>query len=189
MDDETQALINAYKRPDGAMDWYRVFDLPRTATREQIRDAFAILSATFDPKTGMRNKKDTVRYVLLQRGFAELDDPARRKKYDAFLRFEHDHARLLVAIEGEQQKQQIALANTWLPPRISLFLHRGLNTRFKRVALLLLPFFIVVDMFLLVRDLDPYSWEPSLSFALFLLMTVACLLLVFTKLGDWIRNG
>lgn len=29
MDNKMQALVDAYRRPDGVIDWYKVFDLPR----------------------------------------------------------------------------------------------------------------------------------------------------------------
>lgn len=183
MNDETQTLIDAYKRPDGVMDWYKVLDIPRTAPPEQIELAFQILSATFHPKTGSGDKEGAVRYVLAQKAFEELQDPARRKKYDAFCRFQHDHARLLVAIDAERQKQQIEK----LPTGARWLLDRA-DTCAKRLALLAFPFFAVVALYRLAQDLDHYSWEPSLSFLLFTMASALCLLIAFTRLGDWLRS-
>lgn len=61
-----------------------------------------------------------------------------------------------------------------------------LDARYKRIALLFFPFLAVVDGFLLARDLDHFRWEPSLAFVLFLMLASGCLLLAFTRLGDWV---
>ena len=188
MDDETQALIDAYKRPDGVMDWYKVLDVPRSATQEQIRDSFAILSATFGPGAEGRTKEDTVRHVLLKQAFAELDDPARRKKYEAFLRHGQDHARLLVAIESERQKQQITQASTKSASGVVEILSRRVDSHLKRIALVAFPFLVAVALFRLSQDLDHYSWEPSLSFVLFAMASALCLLIAFTKFGNWLSG-
>lgn len=188
MDDETQAFIDLYKRPDGAMDWYKVLDVPRSATQEQIRDSFAILSAAFGPSPEGRTKEDTVRYVLLKRAFAELDDPARRKKYEAFLRHGQDHARLLVAIESERQKQRINNARASSASDIVGTLRRKVDSPLKRIALVAFPFILAVVLFRLFQDLDHYSWEPSLSFVLFSMASVLSLFIAFTKLGNWLSG-
>lgn len=180
-DNETQSFIDAYKRPDGIMDWYRVLDIPCSAPQEQIEFAFQILSATFHPKTGTGDKEGVVRYVLVQKAFEELNDPARRKRYDAFCRFQYDQARLLTAIETEKQRLQIVK----MPKGIGRLLCRA-NTRAKRLALLAFPFFAAVVLFRLKRDLDHDSWEPSLSFLVFSMASALCLLLAFTRLYDWI---
>ena len=184
MDDETQAFIDAYKRPDGVMDWYKVLDVPRSATQEQIRDSFAILSATFGPSPEGRTKEHTIRYVLLKQAFAELDDPARRKKYETLLRHGQDHARLLVAIESERQKQRITNSTSGIVKTLS----RKMDCPLKRIALVAFPFLLAVAIFRLPQDLDHYSWEPSLSFVLFAMGSVLCLLIAFTKLGNWLSG-
>lgn len=179
MDHETQALIDAYRRHDGVIDWYKVFDLPCTATQEQLEYAFAILSATFHPDGGSGDKEGAVRYALLQQGFKEIGDPALRKRYDAFCRAQHDHARLVTAIETARRKPTF-----WV-----MRLFRRADTRAKRTALLAFPFFAVVAAFRLMHDLDHYDWEPSLSFLLFSLASILCLLLAFTRLSGWVHNG
>ncbi|MBU1690783.1 MAG: DnaJ domain-containing protein [Gammaproteobacteria bacterium] len=188
MDEETQAFIDAFKRPDGVMDWYKVLDVPRSATQEQIRDSFAILSATFGPRAEGRSKEDTVRHVLLKQAFAELDDPARRKKYEAFLRHEQDHARLLVAIDSERQKQRIAGTNAKSASGIVEIISRKVDSRLKRIALVAFPFLVAVALFRLSQDLDHYSWEPSLSFVLFSMASALCVLIAFTKFGNWLSG-
>jgi len=45
-----------------------------------------------------------------------------------------------------------------------------------------------VALFRLVQDLDQYSWVPSLSFFLFSMASVLCLLVAFTSLGDWLSG-
>lgn len=178
--DETQELINVYKRSDGVMDWYKVLGVSKIATDAQIEMAFHLLSATYHPKTGSGGKESAVRYALLQKAFEELSDPARRKRYDAFCRFQYDHARLLVAIDTERQKQQIAK----MPGAIERLLHR-VDTRPKRIALLAFPFLAVIAGYRLDRDVDYYG-DPSLSFFLFFMASVLCLLIAFTRLGDWL---
>jgi curved DNA-binding protein CbpA len=188
MDDETQAFINQFKRPDGAIDWYKVLEVPYTASQEQIRDSFAILSATYGPGPEPQSKENTVRFVLIKQAFTELDDPAKRKKYDAFLRHQHDHARLLVAIDSERQRQQIEKSNPQGSSALVSFISQRANTRFKRISLALFPFVGSVALFRLSEDLDHYSWEPSLSFILFSMASVLCLLVSFTSLGDWLSG-
>jgi hypothetical protein len=188
VDDEMQAFINEFKRPDGAIDWYKVLDVPYSATREQIRDSFAILSATYGPGPEPQSKENIVRFVLIKQAFNELDDPARRKKYDAFLRHQLDHARLLVAIDSERQRQQIEKINPQACSSLISFINQKVTTRLKRVSLVLFPFVGSVALFRLVQDLDHYSWEPSLSFVLFSMASVLCLLVAFTSLGDWLSG-
>lgn len=65
--------------------------------------------------------------------------------------------------------------------------HRA-NTRTKRIALLAFPFFAVIALYRWEQDLDHYRWEPSLSFLIFSMASVLCLLLAFTRLWDWIDN-
>jgi curved DNA-binding protein CbpA len=188
VDDETQAFINQFKRPDGAIDWYKVLDVPYTATREEIRDSFAILSATYGPSPDPQSKENTVRFVLIKQAFVELDDPVKRKKYDAFLRQQLDHARLLVAIDSESQRQQIEKSNPQVKSGLSDFINQRANTRSKRISLALLPFVGSVALFRLAQDLNHYSWEPSLSFILFSLASVLCVLITFTGFGDWLSG-
>lgn len=186
MDKDAQAVIDSYKGADGVLDWYRVLQVPRTATPEQIRDAFAILSATYGPSPEGRSKEKATRHVLLRQAFTELDDPARRRKYDAFLRHPESHARLLVAIETARQEHQAAHSSK----RSGAL--RGLigraDSRLKRVVLVAFPFFASVAFYVLAQDLDRYSWEPSLSFILFTMASALCLLIAFTKLGDWLSG-
>jgi hypothetical protein len=80
----------------------------------------------------------------------------------------------------------IGKVGTRFPAKMTLLIHRKLNSRFKRLVLLTLPFFAVVDLFLLKHDMDHYGWEPSLPFALAALATLTCLLLAFTDLGEWV---
>lgn len=188
MDDEAQAFIDAYKRPDGVMDWYKVLDVPRTASQEQIRDSFAILSATFGPSPEGRSKEDTVRYVLLKQAFGELNDPVRRKKYEAYLRHGQEHAKLLVAIESERQKQRMTQATTSSAVGVAGVLSRKLNSPVKRIAFVAFPLFLAVALFRLEQDLDHYSWEPSLTFVLFAMASVLCLLIAMTRFGSWLSG-
>ena len=181
MNDETQKLIDAFKRPDGIMDWYKVLDIPRTAPLEQIEVAFQILSATFHPKTGIGDIEGTVRYVLVQKAFEELGDPSRRKKYDSFCRSQYNHTRLLVALDAERQKQQIDKTPTGLRRFFALA-----NTRFKRLALMTFPFFAVIALYSLAHAIN-HSDDTPLSFFLFGIAAVMCLLIAFTHLGDWIN--
>ncbi len=188
MDDETQAFINVFKRPDGVIDWYKVLDIPYTATQEQIRDSFSILSATYGSGPAPQSKEHSVRFVLIKQAFAELDAPAKRKKYDAFLRHQIDHSRLLLAIDTERQKQRIEKSNPQVKSALSSFINRRANSRFKRISLVLFPFVGSVALFRLAQDLDHYSWQPSLSFFLFSMVSVLCLLVTFTSLGDWLSG-
>lgn len=81
IDDETQAMIDVFKRSDGVMDWYKVLDLNKNASQEQIEGSYYILSTAYGPSTGIeRKKEDTVRYVLLQQAIQELGNVERRKK-------------------------------------------------------------------------------------------------------------
>lgn len=189
MDNETQALINEFKRPDGAIDWYKLLDVPYTATREQIRNSFAILSAMYGPGPEPQSKENTVRFVLIKQAFSELDDPAKRKKYDAFLRHQLDHARLLVTIDSERQRQQIEKSNQQASFALVRFINQRANSRLKRISLVLFPFVGSVALFRLTQDLDHYSWEPSLSFVLSFMASVLCLLAALTNLGDWLSGG
>ena len=67
------------------------------------------------------------------------------------------------------------------------FINKRANTRFKRISLVLFPFAVSVALFRLAEDLDDYGWEPSLSFILFFMASVLCLLFAFTSLGDWLE--
>ena len=188
VNDETQAFINQFKRPDGAIDWYKVLEVPVTASQEEIRDSFAILSATYGPGPEPQSKENLLRFVLIKQAFTELDEPAKRQKYDAFLRHQLDYARLLVAIDSQRQTQRIEKTNSRGSSGLVSLINQRANTRFKRVSLVLFPFVGSVALFRLSQDLDHYSWEPSLSFVLFSMASVFCLLVALTSLGDWLSG-
>jgi curved DNA-binding protein CbpA len=188
MDDKTQTFINEFKRSDGIIDWYKVLDVPYSATQEQIEDSFAIHSATYGPGGDPQTKENIVRFVLIKKAYEELNNLPKRKKYDAFLRHQHDHANLLVAIELERQKQQIINTNLQGKFAIINFINQRVNTTFKRISLLLFPLSGSVALFRLVQDLDHSTWEPSLSFVLFSLASVLSFFFAFTSLSCWLKG-
>ena len=147
MDAEAQAIIDSYKRPDGMVDYYKVLELTPAATEEQVRDSYAILEATYHPSPGGQTKEAIVKHVLIKQAFAELSNSEKRKKYDAFLRHQRDHARLLVALEAEKQRQAIAATPQPSNASTSTSFLSSANTRSKRVALLAFPFFACVAIY------------------------------------------
>lgn len=188
MDDKTQTFINEFKRSDGIIDWYKVLDVPYSATQEQIEDSFAIHSATYGPGGDPQTNENIVRFVLIKKAYEELNNLPKRKKYDALLRHQHDHANLLVAIELERQKQQIINTNLQEKFAIINFINQRVNTTFKRISLLLFPLSGSVALFRLVQDLDHSTWEPSLSFVLFSLASVLSFFFAFTSLSCWLKG-
>jgi len=89
---------------------------------------------------------------------------------------------------GTHSKEALqASFNRTMAPRKTRLLVR-VNTRAKRLALLAFPFFAVVALYRWVQDLDHYHWEPSLSFLLFTMASALCLLIAFTRLGDWLHS-
>jgi curved DNA-binding protein CbpA len=188
MDDKTQTFINEFKRSDGIIDWYKVLDVPYSATQEQIEDSFAIHSATYGPGGDPQTNENIVRFVLIKKAYEELNNLPKRKKYDALLRHQHDHANLLVAIELERQKQQIINTNLQEKFAIINFINQRVNTTFKRISLLLFPLSGSVALFRLVQDLDHSTWEPSLSFVLFSLASVLSFFFAFTSLSYWLKG-
>lgn len=60
------------------------------------------------------------------------------------------------------------------------------NTRFKRIALLAFPFFAIVAIYLWNRYVD--HGDSALSFMLFTMASVLCLLIAFTSLDAWLRG-
>ena len=90
---------------------------------------------------------------------------------------------------GTHSKEAIqASFNRIMAPPKKKFFERA-NTRTKRLVLLAFPFFAVTTLYRGVQDLDHYRWEPSLSFFLFALASMLCLMIAFTRLGDWIEGG
>lgn len=89
---------------------------------------------------------------------------------------------------GTHSKEALqASFNRTMAPQKTKLLDRA-NTRAKRLALLAFPFFAVVALYRWAQDLDHYRWEPSLSFLLFTMASALCLLIAFTRLGDWLRS-
>ena len=68
------------------------------------------------------------------------------------------------------------------------WINQKVDSRFKRISLVILPFVSSVALFRLIQDLDHYRWEPSLSFFLFSMASVLCVFLAFTGLGDWLTS-
>ena len=62
------------------------------------------------------------------------------------------------------------------------------DTKAKRIALLAFPFLTVITLYRWAQDLKHYEWEPSLSFFIFAMASAMCLLIAFTRLGDWINT-
>ena len=106
-------------------------------------------------------------------------------------------ATIMFAISKEGTHTKAALkealnrlhGNTKSDSKISNLLS-PVNTKQKRMSLLMSPFFAVITLFILHQDIvEMYEWEPSLSFTLFLMVTTLCLLVSFTRLGDWISGN
>ena len=119
-------------------------------------------------------------YEKLKKANKALDD------YDK-LKALSDQARAMKQVRESQIKSSLgdpsnktSVAMKWI--------NQEVNTRFKRISLLTLPFVSSVALFRLIQDLDNYSWEPSLSFLLFSLASVLCVFLAFTGLGDWLSG-
>lgn len=82
----------------------------------------------------------------------------------------------------------ISLLDFGMLPRVNNLLKRALaraDNRTKRLAVLAFPFFAIITFYRWVHDFDKYDW-PSLSFLLSTMATVLCLLIAFTRLGDWL---
>ncbi|WP_079434219.1 hypothetical protein [Zoogloea sp. LCSB751] len=62
------------------------------------------------------------------------------------------------------------------------------DARDKRIALLCFPFLVAVSVDSLIRDLDGYSWAPSLFFLVTAMAAILCLLWAITGLSDWLRG-
>lgn len=80
-----------------------------------------------------------------------------------------------------------AIKRLFKKPKGGIF--QTINTPVKRIALLLSPFFLIITVFRLGKDLDHYSWEPSFSFLLFGFLAIASVAIAFFGLGDWIKGG
>lgn len=183
LSETAQAHIDSFKRPDGVIDFYRVLEVEPSATADEIEAAFHLQSATYYGATRAGDEAGAVRYVLVQSAFRELGDPAKRKKYDALCRHTYDHARLLVAIDTERQRQAIAA----MPGPTGRLLSRA-NTKAKRTALLALPFFAITATYRGLYDLDHYD-ELGLLFWLSATASVLCAALAFTRLSDWLNEA
>lgn len=78
-------------------------------------------------------------------------------------------------------------ASRLLAPKKTKLIDR-VDSKIKRIAILAFPFFAIVAMYRWAQDIDHYRWEPSLPFMLFTMASVFCLLIAFTKLGDWLQG-
>ncbi|KAI9141911.1 hypothetical protein BKA69DRAFT_1124377 [Paraphysoderma sedebokerense] len=70
-----------------SVDYYAVLNLPKDATDEQIKDAYRKLCRTFHPDKVTSNELKEIaqkRFVVIQRAYEVLSDPAKRTAYDLY---------------------------------------------------------------------------------------------------------
>jgi hypothetical protein len=64
-------------------DHYAIFDLPRTATHDEIKRRYRRLMREVHPDANVDDPEATRKAALINRAFETLGDPARRRDYDA----------------------------------------------------------------------------------------------------------
>jgi hypothetical protein len=119
-------------------------------------------------------------YEKLKKANKALDD------YDK-LKAISDQARAMKQVHNSQIKSSSGDPNNKTGGAMK-WINQKVNTRFKRISLVILPFVSSVALFRLIQDLDHYSWEPSLSFLLFTMASVLSVFLAFTGLSDWLSG-
>ena len=62
-------------------DWYGVLNIPRTATGDEIRDAYRTLAKQYHPDTSASDSHGVM--TQLNDAYAVLGDPQSRQQYDA----------------------------------------------------------------------------------------------------------
>jgi hypothetical protein len=91
-----------------------------------------------------------------------------------------------ISESGTHDKARIKdAAMNLLKPNKKLILTRA-NTPLKRFSLLISPFLAVTSIYILNKDLEGYSWKPSLGFFLFSMAFSLSLAFALTGLGDWV---
>jgi DnaJ-class molecular chaperone len=65
-------------------DYYEALGVPRTATPEQIKQAYRKLAKQHHPDRNRNNKEAESRFKEVQNAYDVLGDPEKRKKYDQF---------------------------------------------------------------------------------------------------------
>lgn len=67
-----------------AKDFYQVLGVSKTATPEEIKDAYRKLARKYHPDLNPGNKKAEEQFKEMQAAYDVLSDPEKRKKYDQF---------------------------------------------------------------------------------------------------------
>lgn len=65
-------------------DFYKILGIPRTATKEQISDAYRKMARKYHPDHNPDDKTATKKFQQVQRAYETLNDPKKKELYDRF---------------------------------------------------------------------------------------------------------
>ncbi|MCS6834359.1 MAG: DnaJ domain-containing protein, partial [Flammeovirgaceae bacterium] len=65
-------------------DYYKILEVPRTASQEDIKKAYRKLAIKYHPDKNPNNPQAEQRFKELNEAYEVLSDPEKRKKYDQF---------------------------------------------------------------------------------------------------------
>jgi len=65
-------------------DYYAILGISKTATSEEIKQAFRKLARKYHPDVNPNNKQAEAKFKEVNEAYEVLSDPDKRKKYDQF---------------------------------------------------------------------------------------------------------
>ncbi|MFM6529859.1 MAG: DnaJ domain-containing protein, partial [Dolichospermum sp.] len=65
-------------------DYYAILGITKTATSEEIKQAFRKLARKYHPDVNPNNKQAEAKFKEVNEAYEVLSDPDKRKKYDQF---------------------------------------------------------------------------------------------------------
>lgn len=87
------------------IDYYKVLEIPKTATEDEIKKAYRKLARKHHPDVNPNDKESHKKFQLINEANEVLSDPEKRKKYDQYGK-DWKHAEQFEQARSQQQSQR-----------------------------------------------------------------------------------
>ena len=68
------------------VDYYKILDVPKTATQDEIKKAYRKLARKMHPDLNPNDKEAHKKFQQINEANEVLGDPEKRKKYDQYIK-------------------------------------------------------------------------------------------------------